>query len=198
MAFPSLGGGCSPRNEFLIRDCICLCGVVDEGCTFEGHHVAVDGDAVGASLYGDVAIGHDCAVERLVAKVAYIVGQEFRGVYQQVEGELGEVFVVDASTHIGNVVVTVVEGYTVEHNLVVDEGYGVAAQLVGRVEGGDSSLSVDDKAACEVYGAEGTGGRSNIEYKRFIDQLSGIYDIKEAFVNWGKEGEVSVLVITEE
>lgn len=76
----------------------------------------------------------------------------------------------------------------------------VLKEKIGRdITGEDSRiLAPSVQEEFEGYGAEGTGGRSNIEYKRFIDQLSGIYDIKEAFVNWGKEGEVSVLVITEE
>lgn len=66
------------------------------------------------------------------------------------------------------------------------------------ITGEDSRILVPSvQEEFEGYGTEGADGRSSIEYKRFIDQLGGIYDITETFITWGKEGEVSVLVIKE-
>ena len=76
----------------------------------------------------------------------------------------------------------------------------ILKEKIGRdITGEDSSILVPNvQQEFEGYGVKGSANHNNIEYKRFIDLLGGNYDIKETFIKWGNEGEISVLVIKKE
>ena len=148
-------GAGSPQDELLAGDGIGRGGVVDEEGVFLRGDVDVDGDLARTALDADIAGSKDGAVEVGVAEVLEIVGQQVVGIDEEVEGELGEVFVVDAAAERGMVSVAVGEGQSAQFYLVGDEDDGVAVHLIGGVEGRDGGLALYGQLASEVHLIEG-------------------------------------------
>ena len=66
---------------------------------------------------------------------------------------------------------------------------------------GQNSYIMIPKVTDKYESFESSAGRTEqktFKYKRYIDKLDGIYDVRETFINWTDKEEAAVLVIIPE
>ena len=144
-----------PLDKLLAGDGIRRGGIIDEDGVLEGCDIAVDDHIVAKTVDGDIASGIDGAVEGVIAKLLEVVGQQLVCIDGKVEGEVGQVLVMDAAGEQGQIAVAVVDGHLVEDDIIGDHHDGIALQTISGVQGCDGSRTVDDKLSREVDIVEG-------------------------------------------
>ena len=145
-----------PGDKLLLADGVGVGGIVGKDRLGLGGYGTVDYDLAGTSVEVGCTRGIDRTADDAAIEIVEVVGQQVLGRDIHVEGEVGEMVVVDAAIQRALMSLFVGYGALVQQDAVGNQSDSIFLKRVCGVQSCHGGLSVNDEVASQVEFREGT------------------------------------------